>query len=97
MLIFNGVCAIAKGMNSCQCFGRVSRPGVGRIAFDWIDPNRGADMAEDRSPHSELMVYVWYPMEATGKEVKGILFPGANEINSAAGCLGFPQGEIVRR
>jgi predicted dienelactone hydrolase len=42
-------------------------------------------MAEDRSPHSELMVYVWYPMEATGKEVKGILFPGAKEIDSAAG------------
>jgi dienelactone hydrolase len=59
--------------------------GVGRVAFDWIDPNRVADMAEDRGPHSELMVYVWYPTEATGKEVRGILFPGAKEIDSNTG------------
>jgi len=59
--------------------------GVGRVGFDWIDPNRAADMAEDRGPHSELMVYVWYPTQATGKEVRGILFPGAKEIDSTAG------------
>jgi dienelactone hydrolase len=59
--------------------------GVGRVAFDWIDPNRRADMAEDRGPNSELMVYVWYPTETTGKEVKGILFPGAREIDAATG------------
>src|SRR5258706_13728786 len=38
---------------------------VGRVSFDWIDPNRAPDMAEDRGPHSELMVYLWYPTEAT--------------------------------
>ena len=56
--------------------------GVGRIGFDWIDANRAADMAEDRGPHSELMIYVWYPTEATGKEVRGVLLPGAKEIDS---------------
>jgi dienelactone hydrolase len=58
---------------------------VGRVAFDWIDPNRVGDMAEDRGPHAELMVYVWYPTEATIEEVKGILLPGAKEIDSAPG------------
>jgi pimeloyl-ACP methyl ester carboxylesterase len=58
---------------------------VGRVAFDWIDQNRVGDMAEDRGPHAELMVYVWYPTEATIKEVKGILLPGAKEIDSAPG------------
>jgi Platelet-activating factor acetylhydrolase, isoform II len=57
--------------------------GVGRIGFDWIDRNRGADMAEDRGAHAELMVYVWYPTEAGNKEVKGVLFPGAKQIDSA--------------
>jgi dienelactone hydrolase len=59
--------------------------GVGRVAFDWIDPNRSADMTDDRGPHAELMVYVWYPTEAPSKEVHGILFPGAREIDSASG------------
>ena len=59
--------------------------GVGRVGFDWIDPNRAADMAEDRGPHSELMIYVWYPTEATGKEVRGVLLPGAKEIDSTMG------------
>jgi hypothetical protein len=59
--------------------------GVGRVAFDWIDPNRVADMAEDRGLHAELMVYVWYPTEADIKEAKGILLPGAREIDSAPG------------
>lgn len=57
--------------------------GVGRVAFDWIDASRGADMAEDRGPHTELMVYVWYPTKPT--EVKGVLFPGAKEIDSTPG------------
>lgn len=56
---------------------------MGRVAFDWTDPSRPADMAEDRSTHSELMVYLWYPTEARSRQVKGILFPGAKEINSA--------------
>src|SRR5216683_373816 len=33
MLIFNGVWAIAKGMNSCQCFGRVSRPAASSFLY----------------------------------------------------------------
>src|SRR5882724_4085567 len=49
--------------------------GLGRVAFDWIDTSRSADMAEDRGPHAELMVYVWYPTKATTAEVKGILLP----------------------
>ncbi len=57
--------------------------GVGRVPFDWIDPNRPPDMAEDRGSHSELMVYVWYPIEATRQEVKGTLFPGAAQLDSS--------------
>src|SRR6266550_2587499 len=53
--------------------------GVGRVSFDWTDPNRAADMAEDRGSHSELMVYLWYPTEATSRERKGTLFPGAKQ------------------
>src|SRR5580765_6430360 len=68
--------------------------GIGRIAFDWTDPNRAADMAEDRGPHSELMVYVWYPTEATGKEVEGILFPGAKEIDSATGVSDWLKAKV---
>jgi dienelactone hydrolase len=59
--------------------------GVGRVGFDWIDPNRAADMAEDRGPHSELMIYVWYPTEAAGKEVRGVLLPGAKQMDSTTG------------
>jgi hypothetical protein len=39
-------------------------------------------MAEDRGEHSELMVYIWYPIEAPFKEVKGALFPGAKQLDS---------------
>jgi dienelactone hydrolase len=46
-------------------------------------------MAENPSARAELMVYVWYPAEAAGKEVKGILFPGAAKIDSAPGV---PEG-----
>jgi len=31
------------------------------------------------------MIYVWYPTEATGKEVRGVLLPGAKEIDSTMG------------
>jgi Platelet-activating factor acetylhydrolase, isoform II len=57
--------------------------GVGRVAFDWIDLNRPGDMAEDRGAHSELMVYLWYPTDATSKEAKSTLFPGAKQIDSS--------------
>src|SRR6202040_3860912 len=33
MLIFSGVCAIANGINSCQCFGRVSRPAASSLLY----------------------------------------------------------------
>jgi hypothetical protein len=57
--------------------------GVGRVAFDWIDPNRVADMVDNPATQTELMVYVWYPSDTVDKEVKGILFPGATKIDSA--------------
>jgi len=89
VLVLNNISAKIQKGSSHSDIPKLPQPtgpfGVGRIAFDWIDPNRGADMAEDRGPHSELMVYVWYPTEATGKEVKGILFPGAKEIDYATG------------
>jgi len=51
-------------------------------------------MAEDRGAHSELMVYVWYPTTATGGEVKGTLFPGAKQIDSAPGALAGLRDQI---
>jgi hypothetical protein len=68
--------------------------GVGRVGFDWIDPNRVGDMAEDRGAHSELMVYIWYPTEATGKEVKGTLFPGAKQIDSAPDFSAYLKAKL---
>lgn len=56
--------------------------GVGRIAFDWVDRSRPADMAEDRSPNTELMVYLWYPTEHRDSEAKGVLLPGAAQIDA---------------
>src|SRR5260370_16487923 len=68
--------------------------GVGRVGFDWIDPNRAADMAEDRGPHSELMVYLWYPTEAISPEVKSTLFPGAKQIDSSADFSAFLKAKV---
>ena len=68
--------------------------GVGRVAFDWIDPQRPADMAEDRGPHSELMVYLWYPTEAVSREAKGTLFPGAKQIDSSPDFSAVLKGRV---
>jgi len=68
--------------------------GIGRVAFDWIDQNRTGDMAEDRGPHSELMVYLWYPAEPTNREVKSILFPGAKEIDSSPDFSPFLKAKV---
>jgi pimeloyl-ACP methyl ester carboxylesterase len=57
--------------------------GVGRVAFDWIDSSRPADMAADRGPNAELMVYLWYPTRAPGRELKGALLPSAKAIDLA--------------
>jgi predicted dienelactone hydrolase len=67
---------------------------VGRVAFDWIDPNRPADMAEDRGLHSELMVYLWYPTDAKSKEAKAPLFPGAKQIDSSPDVSAFLKNKM---
>ncbi len=67
---------------------------VGRVSFDWIDPNRAPDMAEDRGPHSELMVYLWYPTEATSGEIKSTLFPGAKQIDSSPDFSAFLKAKV---
>jgi len=51
-------------------------------------------MAEDRGPHSELMVYVWYPTEAASAKVNGTLFPGAKEIDSATGVSDWLKAKV---
>src|SRR6267142_4578283 len=68
--------------------------GVGRASFDWIDPNRVADMAEDRGPKSELMVYLWYPTEATSSEVESTLFPGAKQIDASPDFSEFLKAKV---
>src|SRR5260221_13040819 len=68
---------------------------VGRVSFDWIDPNRAPDMAEDRGPHSELMVYLCYPTEATSGEIKSTLFPAAKQMNSSPDFSPFLKPKAV--
>ena len=68
--------------------------GIGRVAFDWVDLTRQADMAEDRGAHSELVVYLWYPTEATKNEARGILFPGAKQIDSAPNVSATLKGRM---
>ena len=64
MVIFNGVCAIANGMNSFQCFGRVSRPArtVCRAASVQAGAIRDAltipDAAILRDTENQPFVYV---------------------------------------
>src|ERR1700735_5050729 len=81
------VSATAQKQPSPQIVPKLPQPagayGVGRVGFDWIDPSRPADMEDDRNTHSDLMVYLWYPVEASSKEVKGTLFPGAKQIDSS--------------
>lgn len=68
--------------------------GIGRVAFDWTDPSRPADMAEDRGAHAELMVYIWYPTNASRREVGGTLFPGAKLIDAAPGVSAGIKSQI---
>jgi predicted dienelactone hydrolase len=68
--------------------------GVGRVAFDWVDRSRVDEMAENPTAHPELMVYIWYPTKATGKQVKGMLFPGAAKIDASPGVPGSIKGQI---
>ena len=68
--------------------------GVGRVAFDWTDPSRAADMAEDRGAHAELMVYIWYPTNASSDEVRGTLLPGAKQIDAAPGVSASIKAQI---
>jgi len=51
-------------------------------------------MAEDRGPHSELMVYLWYPTEAPIREVKSTLFPGAKQIDSSPDFSPFLKAKV---
>jgi predicted dienelactone hydrolase len=34
---------------------------IGRVAFDWVDPNRRELFGKDPSAHRELLVWAWYP------------------------------------
>ena len=61
--------------------------GVGRVGFDWVDPNRPGEMAEDRGTHAELMIYLWYPTRLRKEESRGELLPGAKQLDS-----GVPEG-----
>src|ERR1700728_446316 len=76
----------APPQSSAPILPKPSGPfGIGRVAFDWIDENRPSDMVEDRGPHAELMVYLWYPTGSRSSEVRGVLFPGAKAIDLVRG------------
>jgi dienelactone hydrolase len=70
--------------------------GIGRIAFEWTDSKRKADNGDPAtSEAASLMVYVWYPTDAPARDAKGILFPGAREIDAAPDLIpGFKGGPI---
>src|SRR5256884_1222828 len=55
MLIFSGVWAIAKGMNSCQCFGRVSRPAASSFLYSGV-AGRGVIKPKIGSPGGQLRI-----------------------------------------
>jgi hypothetical protein len=55
--------------------------GIGRSAFDWVDVSRTADIAHPGS-HAEIKVYVWYPTKVTSRDTKGVLLPGAKQIDA---------------
>lgn len=86
--LLQAIPAAAQNTSADSPVPKLPRPsgsfGVGRVAFDWTDLTRTSDMAEDRGPHAELMVYVWYPAKPPVGEVRGVLFPGAKEIDAAA-------------
>jgi hypothetical protein len=56
--------------------------GIGRVALDWVDPSRTADMAEDPATRVRLMVYLWYPTKAPAKDARGVLFPSAKAVDA---------------
>ena len=56
--------------------------GVGRAAYDWIDPARADGVSHDANARRELMVYVWYPARKTSDVASGIYLPGAKQINA---------------
>src|SRR5207249_1440159 len=55
MLIFSGVWAIAKGMKSCQCFGRVSRPAASSFLYRGVG-GRGVIKPKIGSPGGQLRI-----------------------------------------
>jgi len=105
-IIALGFLAVLAFTTKCQSQETLNQPpiptlpqpsghfGVGRAAFDWIDPSRQADMAEDRGPHSELMVYIWYPTEHRSGEANGVLFPGAKQIDATGGISETLKGKL---
>ena len=57
--------------------------GIGRVAFEWTDSKRLADNGDPSTTEvASLMVYVWYPTDAHAEAAKGILLPGAQEIDA---------------
>ena len=57
MVIFNGVWAIANGMNSFQCLGRVSRPAVSSRLYRGV-AGQGRQQPENRQsrwPRADLL------------------------------------------
>jgi predicted dienelactone hydrolase len=38
---------------------------AGRVAFDWVDPNRLEPFGDDPGAHRELLVWAWYPAALT--------------------------------
>jgi len=45
---------------------------VGRMEFDWTDPNRLEPFAIGKREHRELMVWVWYPTDSTPSASKPV-------------------------
>src|SRR4051812_4117836 len=64
---------------------------VGRAGFDWIDQNREESFSSDPAAKRELMVWVWYPVEAgsQGNLVQYLPDPWRIALERSRGFLAY--------
>jgi dienelactone hydrolase len=56
--------------------------GIGRRAFEWIDPSRPDRFSSQPNRHRRLMVYLWYPASPKAPDTRGLYLPGAAQMDA---------------
>lgn len=54
---------------------------IGRQAYDWTDSARTDQFSSGPSKHRELMVYIWYPAQASTLKTSAPYFPKADQLD----------------